>query len=1539
MKVSVIKNKNIQNIILPNNIEGSYWITDKEINGITKNLISIEAKDKSWYLVSNKEASVNNNGVPATSIKLDINKFYEIKKSSTDASIFLYCSDTVTPYNEYAISEYLDKCITIGSDDKDLIKYSAITPSAATIKKENDQIYIYDNDFKQGIYVNNIRIKEKQKLAFGDIIFIQGLKIIFLGREIQNNGAHSYISISVIDGVSVKLMTTSVAFNSNQDFIENTDEIEFALYKEEDYFHRTPRFISKSTSLTLEIDPPPGAPNNDSSRPAILTMGPMVTMSMSSMLTGYTAVSNVLNGGSSWKSALPSLVMCGAMLGSVFIFPLLTKQYEAIENSRYNKKRKELYTAYIESNKEKILNTLVEQSHVLMNNYPSTKNCEEVIVNKYSNIWQRRLFDKDFLEVNLGLGSYPMKMDIKFPQEHFTMDKDDLREIAQKLNTEPKLLKDVPVVYSVLGEGTTGIIGEMQSVAEYTKKLLTQILAFHGYDNLKIVILTNEENESTWKVFKSLPHIFSDNREVRFFATNTDEYKEVCYYLEKKYNDKYEKFGDKPFALDNLEETYLIITDSYKNIKSFSAIEKIINSKVNYGFATLILDNQITNLPDHCNDFIIVNKEKGELCKDSDFENKIEFKVENCEIDYEKCVKQLANLPIEFTDKEEGKLPSKIGFLEMFDVGKIEQLNAQYRWKNSNPMLTLQSPIGVGKNGEKINVDLHEKYHGPHGLIAGMTGSGKSELIISYILSMAINYHPYEVQFILIDYKGGGLAGAFENKNTGLKLPHLVGTITNLDTNEIKRSLASINSELKRRQTLFNKARELSNESTIDIYKYQKMYREGQVSEPVSHLFIICDEFAELKSQQPDFMDELNSTARIGRSLGVHLILATQKPNGVVDAQIWSNTRFRICLRVQDKADSNEVIKCPDAALLKNVGRFYFQVGYNEVFLLGQAAYAGGKYIPSENVNRELNTSIDIVNNIGYITKKIETKVKKATSTVSLGEELINIVKYLDDVAYEQGIECKPLWLEKIMADIRVDNLIKKYNYQKTPNTIDLIIGEYDVPTKQEQRLLTIPLTKNGNALVYGAAGSGKENLLTTMLYSSMLFYNSTELNHYIIDMGSGALRMFEASPLVGDIVTGDNEEKLRNLYRLLASTIENRKKLFADYGGDYISYTKATGNTIPVIIITINNFETYQETYGNYEETLNILTRDSAKYGIYFVITVNTPNGMRFRTRQNFATIYSLQQNSPDDYVSILGNIHRNYPAKIFGRGIIKADEVYEFQTAYVTERNNINSYIKDLCTKYAKTMPKAPRIPVLPNTVTFQDIQAEFGHTDELIIGIDKETLNITKYNYKKKIANLIIGQDITNTEKFIAPMINQLIALNTSNLIVINAENIVLEDKYKKLYQYRDSNFNGVFESLYNYLSKQVEDYNTNGGKLNIKPITCIIIGLETFKNKLSTSNRSLLGDIFTMPKETNLINYIIVDSITALKQYEFEMWYKTTVDNTSALWIGPGFNTQFSIKLSKKTDDVKNDIGSNFCFVVERGIPTCVKYIESLELDIS
>ena len=1542
VRISVIKNNKIENIILPDRVEGSYWITDTDSNDIKTNLICIEADNGRWKLVSNRDVYVYANGVNQPYAYLSVGSFCYIKNETNQTTLLVHASPLLTNYSYYEVTDKINEGLTVGSDADCYITYPTLSPKQMLIKKENEKFFVNVEDGKSGVYLNDIRIKGKTEIRNGDTLFVLGLKICLLivKGEYKNQ---IYLMVNN-EGTNIKVHGIGVALSSpsSKSFEENEEETEYPLYQDKDYFHKSLRFFSNIKELKLQVDAPP-AKQEEPEQSMLLTIGPMLTMSMTSMVTGYTAVNSVLSGDSTWAKAAPSLVICGAMFATMFLWPMFSRWYQKKNRKRKEKERQEKYSKYIETKRAKIVEAKKEQTAILINNNPPLKDCVEMIMQRYASLWQRRLEDEDYLTVSLGNGNIPMKIDIKYPEDHFTMAEDNLKDMVSALGNEPKNLENVPIPFSFIENYISGLIGDEKLISDYMKTLLIQILAFHAYDNLKIVVLTDEEKAYKWEFLKDIPHCFMDDKSLRFFATNNDEYKEVCYYLDKVFNANKERFGQNNVKIEDLDKYYLIITDSYKSVKNFDIINNILDNKLNYGFSLFILDNKITKLPDQLNSFIQLTPNKGELYDKRDVNGKINFVFDKeTYVDYELITKKLANIPIEFKNNEEGQLPNKLGFLEMYDVGKIEQLNSPVRWKNSNPMMNLAVPVGYGKNGEKVSIDLHEKYHGPHGLVAGMTGSGKSEFIITYILSMAINYHPYEVQFILIDYKGGGLAGAFENKTTGLKLPHLVGTITNLDANEIKRSLASIESELKRRQALFNKAREASGESTIDIYKYQRLYREGVIDTPVSHLFIISDEFAELKSQQPEFMAQLISTARIGRSLGVHLILATQKPSGVVDPQIWSNTRFRVSLRVQDKSDSNEIIKCPDAAFLKQTGRFYFQVGYNEVFLLGQAAWAGGKYIPTEKVNKTIDSSINFINNIGYPIKNVETKEKKNVQTTAQGEELLNIVKYLDEVAKTQNIKTTPLWLDKIPEDIRIPDLASKYNYQKEQNIINPIIGEYDIPKQQSQALLTLPITKLGNTLVYGASGSGKENFITTLIYSSMLYYDASEVNYYLVDFGSEALKMFKKSPIVGDMLYSDDDEKIKNLFKMLNDTIEQRKELFADYNGDYQTYCKNSGKTVPSIIVIINNYEAYQELFTEYDDTLNGLTRECNKYGIHFIITVNTPNGLRFKLRQNFSVTYALQQNNDDDFVTILGNCHKNYPAKIFGRGIIKKDdEVFEFQTALAYEKENIAKFIKEECQKLSSgTNVKAKSIPVLPKTISYSDIQADFGKGNKIIIGLNKATLETSKFDFIKNYITLCTSNDITIMPSFINPLINQMIATNYSKLYVINAEEFDVDEHYRKYYNYCDQEFNTVFEELLNVTTDNKKKYEESNFNKAIfkgqKPTTCIIIGIDSFKSKLNADNKNKLGDLLESGKDLGTINFIIVDSIDKIKKFEFESWYKNAVNPANGIWIGNGVQDQFSLKITQKVPEMKDIIPPNFCFVVNRGKAEYVKFVENLTL---
>lgn len=334
-------------------------------------------------------------------------------------------------------------------------------------------------------------------------------------------------------------------------------------------------------------------------------------------------------------------------------------------------------------------------------------------------------------------------------------------------------------------------------------------------------------------------------------------------------------------------------------------------------------------IPQGCSSLIWVDSlSSGTLVNSSNQDEKIAFTFNSID---DKDAQQIVNLLAPVYTEEislEGSLTKNISLFEMFNILVVDDLDLEQRWANSKVFQSMAAPIGVTKTGI-ISLDLHDKAHGPHGLVAGTTGSGKSEVLQTYILSIATIFHPYEVAFVIIDFKGGGMVNQFKN------LPHLLGAITNIDGKEIDRSLKSIKAELQKRQRLFAEA------EVNHIDKYIQKYKAGQVTTPIPHLILIVDEFAELKAEQPEFMKELISAARIGRSLGVHLILATQKPSGQVDDQIWSNSRFKLCLKVQSQEDSNEVLKSPLAAEIKEPGRAYLQVGNNEVFELFQSAYSG----------------------------------------------------------------------------------------------------------------------------------------------------------------------------------------------------------------------------------------------------------------------------------------------------------------------------------------------------------------------------------------------------------------------------------------------------------------------------------------------------------------------------------------------------------------------------------------------------------------------
>lgn len=1525
MLVSLIKKERIYSVTLPLAINGTYWVSDRDKNGNERKLVSIEEKGDKWVLKSNNDNKVIEEDRIINEVVLTDYSFHYIQIEKEEIAL-LYCCPV---YDENNIQiEVKNNCeILIGRSQlcKIIFNLPTVSEEHARLTYNNGNWMIADLNSKFGTYVNNERILQPVALNHGDVIFISGLKIIVLGNYLITNNPFDRAKYS---GDVFSL------FKKPNVNIEPTDEDknnELEVFEEDDYFFRSPRFRTIIEKEEMVIDSPPGKQQEDDT-PTYLTIGPQITMGMSSMLSLMNTLETIQSGQKTWQQCLPTLVMGFGMLASMFLWPYLTRRHQNKKRKKYEKERQEKYGAYVAEKRNEIDLIMKKQKQILIENYIPLEECEKIILTKNRQLWERKIEHSDFLDLRLGIGNRPVELDIKYPEEHFSMDTDDLKEITNTLVNKSKELENVPINISLTEKYILGSVGKSEETREFMKQMLLQIIAFHSYEDVKLVFFVDEKTVDEWDFAKILPHVWSNDKQMRFFATNYEEMCEVSGYLERVLDPRLQ---DDKTDYKSFSPYFIIITDNFKIAKNVPIVIKALKLKKNVGMNVIVLNENLSTLPNECTTFLSISGRGGAIFESELTSDKQkEFAIDNyTQGNFVACCKRVANIPIKFT-QDNYNLPTVVDFLEMYGVGKVEQLNSIYRWKMSNPTSTLQAPVGIDSHGMLFKMDIHEKAQGPHGLIAGMTGSGKSEFIITYVLSLAVNYHPNDVSFILIDYKGGGLAGAFKNENTGVKLPHLAGTITNLDTLEMNRSLVSIQSELRRRQAIFNEARAALNEGTIDIYKYQKFYKEGLVQEPVSHLLIISDEFAELKAQQPEFMDNLISAARIGRSLGVHLILATQKPSGVVNDQIWSNARFRVCLKVQDKADSNDMIKVPDAAMIKQTGRFYLQVGYNEFFALGQSAWSGAPYFPTEKVKKKIDTSMNFVNNIGAVVKESD-EIRK-DKVAAQGEQLTSIVKYLSDIAKKERISIKQLWLDKIPALIYIEKLTKKYNYVHQPFNINPVIGEFDDPFNQRQGILTLPISVDGNTIIYGSAGSGKEQMLNAIIYDTITNHRAEEVNFYILEFGAESLRIFSKAPHIGDILYINDAEKINNLFKMLKGEIEKRKKLFSDFSGDYQTYIKQSGNTVPIFIVIINNYEAFNEIYGNYDDVILQLTREGSKYGIFFIFTTSASNMIRYRLAQNFSQKLVLRLNDESDYSSILGNVRGTKPSDILGRGLINLGSIYEFQTASIVPEEQLNDTIRNTCDVLSKNSGyKARTVPILPEKVTFNFVREDFQGLNKVPVGIEKKSLDTASVNLVKGYITILTSLDVTILGPILNEIGREINMLNEVRFIAIDTEDLLKKEDVSRC-EIISNNIDETFAKLVEEMKGVHDTYqNSNFEKSSIAsvPQTMIIIsGIGKFISKLSPENKKLLEKMVEYGKELDKYCFLLVDSVDKFKKVEWDDWYRGKVDNTRGIWIGDGIANQISIKLTKTPKELYEEIGNKFGYVIERGNATLFKLLE-------
>lgn len=1196
----------------------------------------------------------------------------EIKYQESDQYVFslefyIDFDDGKTKY-ERAVNIKNRASLTIGSkqDDNIVLKSDYVKCDEVLLNKKNTNYELSIRQTTYGVYVNGKRAKSGDSVSSGDFLSISDFFFYIKDDELWTQ---------IRKGLTVN-------------GLEYIDRPTPNTYPE---FRRNTRVKTVVCDEKIEIlDPPakPQKPKNNLFMRLLPSMGMLLAAGVMAFFGGM-------------------MIIMSAISGGMAIFTTIMSIREANKDYKENSAdRIEKYNAYAAKKRAEIQKLRDEERDSLEDIYISQETAEHRLETFSSSLFDRTPEDEDFLCVRLGSGDVSSLRVVDYKKQERLEIEDELQNIPQEIYEEFKNVHQAPIVCDLKSVNAIGITGTPEYRFEFLKNIVIDITARQYFSDVSLIFVVEHEHKDDIKWLRFLPHNYNEDLGIRNIVCDDESRNIVFEYLYKELSVREQnKHYDRNIVV--------LFYDEY-GFKSHP-ISKFISKAKDLGVTFVFFGNTAAEIPQGCG--YLVDIEDQEYAVLTNTQNKSE----SSPFEYatiptgraEQIVKLLAPVYTEEISLE-GALTKNISMFQMLNIMSVDDIDLKSRWNKSQVFKSMAAPIGVSKTGI-VYLDLHDKAHGPHGLVAGTTGSGKSEILQTYILAMSTLFHPYEVAFVIIDFKGGGMVNQFR------ELPHLLGAITNIDGKEINRSLKSIKAELQKRQRLFAEA------DVNHIDKYIKKFKAGEVSTPLPHLIIIVDEFAELKAEQPEFMKELISAARIGRSLGVHLILATQKPSGQVNEQIWSNSRFKLCLKVQSQEDSNEVIKSPLAAEIKEPGRAYLQVGNNEIFELFQSAYSGASEKADDSNVKEFT-----IYSLTESGKKVPVySQKKQKSGEGSATQLDAIVKYVSDYCKEISLSklpeiCLPSLKECI--DFEISNGKKSED-----GSYEVEIGIYDDPDNQYQGVHSVDLGSN-NLMMIGSAQSGKTNVLQDIIRSLSIKYTPDEVNIYIIDFASMVLKNFEQLNHVGGVVCPSEDEKLKNLFKLLHGEIEFRKEKLMSVGvSSFVAYKEAGQKELPLIVLMIDNLTALKELYFQDDDELLNLCREGLTVGISIVIANSQTAGIGYKYLSNFSARMALYCNDSNEYSSLFDHCRERID-NIPGRCIVEIDKAHFECQSYLAFKGEkeiervqeIKQYISGV---NAANRQKAKRIPLIPASLTKGFMVEQFGNYMEdkfsIVTGLDYATV----------------------------------------------------------------------------------------------------------------------------------------------------------------------------------------------------------------------
>lgn len=1132
--------------------------------------------------------------------------------------------------------------LTIGSTNNCNIVLGSdyVKNDIVVLTRSNSSFVVEVKQTTYGVCVNGKKVNSKDVIKDGDFLSISDYFFYFSNNKLW----------------------TQIRQDLTVNSLNYIDKRELSTYPK---FNRNTRIKTVVCEEKIEIlDPPakPQKPKNNIFMRLLPSFGMIIAAGVMAFMGG-------------------AMIIMSAISGTMAIFTTIMSIREGNKDYKNSSaERIDKYNSYISKKRTEIQQLRDQEHHELEEIYVSQAVEEHRLMEFSPELFDRTPEDEDYLCVRLGSGDVLSKREINYKKQEKLEVEDELQQIPEQVHFEYMNVHNAPIVCDFKEINAIGIVGAEECRFEFLKNIVIDIVTRHYFSDVRMFFVAGNAHKEQIQWLRLLPHVYNGAIGIRNIVCDDESKNLIFEYLYKELTLREQN--------KSFEENLIVFFYDEYGFKSHP-ISKFVDKAKELGVTFVFYGNTMADIPQGCGYIVsIENKEKAVLINTQNKSEISEFLYPNIQTARaEMIVKRLAPVYTEEISLE-GSLTKNITMFELLNILSVDDIDLKSRWNKSQVYKSMAAPLGVSKT-DVVMLDLHDKAHGPHGLVAGTTGSGKSEILQTYILAMTTLFHPYEVAFVIIDFKGGGMVNQFK------ELPHLLGAITNIDGKEINRSLKSIKAELQKRQRLFAEA------DVNHIDKYIRKYKAGETKEPLPHLIIIVDEFAELKAEQPEFMKELISAARIGRSLGVHLILATQKPSGQVNEQIWSNSRFKLCLKVQSQEDSNEVIKSPLAAEIKEPGRAYLQVGNNEIFELFQSAYSGASEKTDDSNVKEFT-----IFSLSESGKRVPVySQKKNKSGDGSATQLDAIVKYVADY-------CADINLPKL-PDICLPSLgnciefVASCEKCTSRSSFPVEIGIYDDPDNQYQGVHTVDLVSN-NLMIIGSSQMGKTNVLQNIIRSLSTQYTPEEVNIYIIDFASMVLRNFDKLNHIGGVVCPSEDEKLKNLFKLLNTEIEFRKEKLMTVGvSSFAAYKEAGETDLPLIVLLIDNLTALKELYFQDDDELLNLCREGLTVGISIVIANAQTAGIGYKYLSNFSARLAMYCNDSNEYSSLFDHCSERIDS-IPGRCIVEIDKNhYECQSylAFKGEKEidrvqEIKKYIAEVNATNTHSMAK--RIPLIPASLT---------------------------------------------------------------------------------------------------------------------------------------------------------------------------------------------------------------------------------------------